>query len=407
MEDNIQTIIITLIAIVVFFIFPTYVAYEKKDDLSYSMALKYTQNFVDNVRSKGYVSKAIYDDYVTDLAKTGNTYDINLEHIRKKIEPVSNYFKVIDGKDKLVDFTNQENIAYLEAIKTSEGGYIQNTYRVDEEIISGKQVIAIMENEDFYQMNVGDEFTVILKNTNTTFATIFYNIITIGKSDTNTRIYVNYGGSVTNETWTKSKIYKEYLLPTTPIGTIEEILTDATSTTTPTDIFMVTDPVTHKSFGAATSKYDTNFVIEFEADPKAVTELPTVGYPATEGTTTKLYNFLIKDVPGISNTEAGVGVTVGKNGLAIILKSINGYSYSALTYNVEIKNYTKFKIVFRNNKPTLYVNDIQTLEGILPPTTVSNIISKVFTTSRIEQGTSINQQYIGNARNIKLYKINI
>lgn len=51
-----------------------------------------------------------------------------------------------------------------------------------------------------YTMNKGDEFNVIIKNKNTTVATTIYNIITLGAADTNnTRIYVNYGGTVKGE----------------------------------------------------------------------------------------------------------------------------------------------------------------------------------------------------------------
>ena len=62
MEDNIQTIIIVIISAFILFVFPVYMAYEKKDDISYSLAMRYTQDLVDEVRSKGYITKNMYDD---------------------------------------------------------------------------------------------------------------------------------------------------------------------------------------------------------------------------------------------------------------------------------------------------------------------------------------------------------
>lgn len=383
MEDNVQTIIMTLVAIIVFFIFPTYVAYEKKDDISYLLALKYTQTFVDSVRSKGYVSKDMYNDYLEELAKTGNTYDVNMEHVRKRAEPVTNYYKTVGGQDKLVDFRNQES-----RVRTAESGYsiVQNTYRMDEEVISGEQVAAVIGAEDFYQMNVGDEFTVILKNTNTTFATIFYNLVTVSKSDTNTRIYVNYGGSITNETWTEKKIYNEYEEPIISNGNLREIL-------------MGTDTVFNNNeyFASPLATYTNNYVIEFKAKPGDTTELPNEGIMAAVPTDRK-YNFLISE-------KLGLGVSVGINGVTVILSSYNYYC-SVLSHQMVITKYTNFKIVVRNMVPTLYIDGLKVAEGIAPPNIEgSETPTEVSTLSKVGRTSDPQQCYIGNAMDIRFYDI--
>lgn len=399
MEDNVQTIIMSLVAIVVFFIFPTYIAYEKKDDISYLLALEYTQSFVDTVRSKGYVSKKMYDDYLVVLSKTGNSYDVNLEHRRKKVEPVTNYFQ----GDKVVDYKNQESRdRTIEPEKNVNGtnkySMVQNTYRMDEEVITGSQVVAIIEQEDFYQMNVGDEFTVVLKNTNTTLATIFYNLITIGGSDTNTRIYVNYGGSITNETWSKTKVYVEYEAPTVVVGVIAEILKEAES---PDDNF---DNI-EKTYTPLTT-YTNNFVIEFKAKPEAATEMPTEGSMALVPTAgLKKYNYLIPEINGGSGDRAGLGVSVGINGVTIILHA-NNYYYSVLSYDGPIIKYSDFKIVVKNMVPTLYIDGLKVSDGIAPPVK-SGVSPKtfVFCESRVGKGFIEDQYYIGKAKDIKFYNI--
>ena len=81
MEDNLQRIFSILISVFIFFILPLYITYEKVDDISYSLVLKITSNFVDNVTSKGYISKNMYEEFVNALETTHNTYDIKLEHI--------------------------------------------------------------------------------------------------------------------------------------------------------------------------------------------------------------------------------------------------------------------------------------------------------------------------------------
>ncbi len=51
-------------------------------------------------------------------------------------------------------------------------------------------------------MNAGDEFTVRIINKNMTVATVLFNALTLGMNTPNTtRVYVNYGGTITNETY--------------------------------------------------------------------------------------------------------------------------------------------------------------------------------------------------------------
>ena len=88
MEDSLQKIFAVLISVIIFFVLPIYMTFEKKDDIAYSLALKITTDFVENVRSKGYITLEMYDDYVSKLATTGNIYDIMMEHVTKKYYPV-------------------------------------------------------------------------------------------------------------------------------------------------------------------------------------------------------------------------------------------------------------------------------------------------------------------------------
>jgi len=90
MEDNIQTIIVVIISAFLLFIFPVYMAYEKKDDISYALAMRYTQDLVDEVRSKGYLTKNMYEDYRARLKLTGNTYDIQMTHEYNRYDPITN-----------------------------------------------------------------------------------------------------------------------------------------------------------------------------------------------------------------------------------------------------------------------------------------------------------------------------
>ncbi len=173
MEESLSKFITAILAIVIMFIFPVYIAYEKKDDISYALAVRYTQDFVDKVRSKGYLTRELYQDYASNLLTTGNTYKIELEHRYVRFD------------------SNSESAG-------SEVSAVRN-----EEIYSTEHILNFMDSneEHKYVMNVGDNFSVKIKNTNVTMATIIYNIVTVNMTKNNVRIHVDYGGKILADKW--------------------------------------------------------------------------------------------------------------------------------------------------------------------------------------------------------------
>lgn len=247
MEENVQRIFSILIAIIIFFLLPMYMAFEKKDDISYSLALKITSNFVDNVKSKGYVSRKMYDDFVNQLAVSDNVYSISLEHIAKKYNPVIYVYDNADSSKLLytLDY-NQYKSQYI-TYQTSNA-FIYNSrpytnitlsYMLEEEKFNQNQIIDVLDrtpenaanrlviynnmdgyidipyedipyitnmygdaDNSLYTMSVGDEFSVIIKNENTTIASILFNTFTMGIStNTNPKVYINYGATISNESY--------------------------------------------------------------------------------------------------------------------------------------------------------------------------------------------------------------
>ena len=95
MEENVQRVFAILISVIIFFIFPVYIAYEKKDDISYALALKITTEFVNNVKNNGYISYDMYTKFVSDLAATDNMYDIKFEPSDKVKFCISTLFVVL------------------------------------------------------------------------------------------------------------------------------------------------------------------------------------------------------------------------------------------------------------------------------------------------------------------------
>lgn len=85
MKDNLSIIITVLILVILIVVFPLYNLFERQDDMSYNVVLKATSEFVEEVLQNGYVDEEMYANFVSELANTGNIYDIQLEAHKKVI----------------------------------------------------------------------------------------------------------------------------------------------------------------------------------------------------------------------------------------------------------------------------------------------------------------------------------
>lgn len=232
MEDIIQRVFAVIFVVLVFFAMPLYMTFEKKDDISYALATKITSNFVDEVTAKGYLSESMYNDFISKLAVTGNTYDIKLEHIARKYSPVVNIYKKDNNQSSLQqtleyqgnevsEINNKKDYKVGETVYSKENWDVEVTYSMYEEFYTEKQILRYLtesssntkmkyqdsDNKIVYTMSVGDEFGVIVKNTNTTIATMFFNTFTFGAmSEENPRVYINYGGTIKNEEYREFNI---------------------------------------------------------------------------------------------------------------------------------------------------------------------------------------------------------
>lgn len=251
MDGILQRVVSIIIAVAIFFILPVYIAYEKRDDISYALALKITTDFVENVNSRGYISADMYNDFISELSVTQNTYDIYLEHTAKKYNPViysyTDDLKTIRAKFDYNLYKEQYEEGQIVISDGANAGTYNNlvlAYDLSEKKYTQDQILSVIDSTDkrltlntnldtyksmdyrslpaissiyeiegsddphnIYTMNEGDEFSVIIKNKNTTMATIIYNAITFGLSgNNNTKIYVNYGGTVKAETYRNKKV---------------------------------------------------------------------------------------------------------------------------------------------------------------------------------------------------------
>ena len=254
MEENIQRVFAILISIIIFFIFPLYISYEKKDDVSYALALKITTEFVNNVKNNGYISYDMYTKFVSDLGATNNMYDIKFEHKSYEYYPViyayedNTYSEAIKSFDYSL-YKNEYEAKRIKDIDNKVYTFLKCEYRAVEKVFTEKQILEAIDrgnskiltstsNQDYinynindipiepniyaikkppadgkennsaiYTLNEGDEFNVVIKNINITTAEMLFNSFTFSMTgNTIPRVYVNYGGIVAAEKYKQTVI---------------------------------------------------------------------------------------------------------------------------------------------------------------------------------------------------------
>lgn len=149
MEETSVSIIGIIIAAILMFIVPLYTIADRNDDISQLTVQTETALFVDNIIKLGKITASDYQQYITSLNDSGNTYDIEIE------------LKILDTNlTKKVTVANPsqigENVYY--SLYTSQ---IEDKLIQDEAINPGKGVILLKE---------GDRISVTAKNSSKTLS---------------------------------------------------------------------------------------------------------------------------------------------------------------------------------------------------------------------------------------------
>lgn len=159
-------------------LYPIYHLAQQGDNTANNLSHKIVTNFVDSVRTKGYITSKMYSEFIDQLHQTGNVFDIEMEHLHKKYNPV-----YADPADP-ASFQDSYDTYY-------DGHYTEEILKV---LFPANTV-----GEQKYYLNTNDIFNVTIKNRNRTMATQMRNFFTFSVLDDNAEIYIPYGGMVLNE----------------------------------------------------------------------------------------------------------------------------------------------------------------------------------------------------------------
>lgn len=182
MSKYVTVLFAALIAVMLLYIYPAAKSFEQQDQISFNIAQKVVTTFVDTVRSKGYITPTMYEDFTEALDLTNFQFDIEMKHDERKYNPI---------------YTDP-----------GDGSSFQNDFEVYYESYFNDQIMKVLfpdNSKDVtdpsrrYYLRTYDFFTVSIKNTNTSNAALLRDFLTNSTTGDPTRILVDYGGMILNE----------------------------------------------------------------------------------------------------------------------------------------------------------------------------------------------------------------
>ncbi len=87
-EDSLWIITSIVIIIVLLIVFPLMHSLEKQDDLIQIELMNQVDIFLSDIKARGKLTRADYEQFGTKLAGLGNHFEVNIEHHRRLYTPV-------------------------------------------------------------------------------------------------------------------------------------------------------------------------------------------------------------------------------------------------------------------------------------------------------------------------------
>lgn len=176
--DTISKAFVLILAILLLYIYPLSDSAAREDDLTRVIAFETITRFVDNVRDKGVLTPAMYDQFEKELAASGQEFDVRIEHKHKRYVPVYD-----------------------------DQGRFTEKYTVEDENFYNAQILPVLFPENtlppdhtdrMYRFGTGDFFAVSVRSLSRTPAVVWQDALN-GTNTPGGQLFMPYGGMVRNE----------------------------------------------------------------------------------------------------------------------------------------------------------------------------------------------------------------
>lgn len=182
MSNSISKWFAALLALLLLYVVPAGELSRRQDDLSRLVVYQSVTKFVDGVRTKGYITPTMYNDFIQELAATGNEYDVQMEHQHKKYHPV--YADPADPDT----FLHRYEVVYDAYYQEDLMRYLFPDSEQPKD-----------DESRMYRLTVGDLFQVRVQSLNRTPGMVMLDALTGANSGGKAAIAFPYGGLVLNE----------------------------------------------------------------------------------------------------------------------------------------------------------------------------------------------------------------
>lgn len=168
MSDTLMMVIAIILAAILMFVVPLMTTADRNDDATQLAVQTAASNFVNEVRTKGKITQADYDNLLESLTATGNTYNMEIQV-------------------KLID----ENAAKKSLQEVNKQG--ENMYTLE----SFYTIQKALEDKGVYICKEGDVVIVKVKNNSATIADQLRNFFYTVTGNDSYKISAEYSGIVT------------------------------------------------------------------------------------------------------------------------------------------------------------------------------------------------------------------
>ncbi|MEK3977449.1 hypothetical protein MKZ20_22040 [Psychrobacillus sp. FSL K6-2684] len=181
MPDSFTKLLSYFIALLLLFCVPTYYIFKNEENLQKLKAEQAVTDFVDNVRTKGYITPKMYEDFQQELELGFILFRTEIKHEKKVYTPI--YTDPTNPATFTGEYVVDYDEYYWEQIKD---------FLFDESN-------PIPKNERMYKLSKDDFFSVYVENMSKTKATMMFDFFTLGIGGNDVVISIPYGGMVLNE----------------------------------------------------------------------------------------------------------------------------------------------------------------------------------------------------------------
>ena len=168
MSDTVMSIIAIFLAAILMFIFPLMSTADRSDDISQQQVQTETTKFVDEIRATGKITEDDYNNFLSTIAQTGNSFDVEME-------------------TKILDENSRKKTSEAASTKVGENNYYSEYT---------SQIESQLESNGVYLLKEGDIVTVSVKNTNKTISQILKNFFYQVSGNNTYNIAATAGGVV-------------------------------------------------------------------------------------------------------------------------------------------------------------------------------------------------------------------